>query len=181
MVTISIYLLKGPRLSYLEPNQCWSMDDTVMNHFEISDSDYTEWAVPLNSPLRKMSVIELEERGIDSWSRSMLRKNKWPFYSMSREASDALEHLQQITHGFEAESGALLYVNHPYTMIDNIARNILTYGHESVAFAYGKGENKVKYSDYDPQLTIVGGSGMPRTFLPAPTPLPLLVGIKKGK
>lgn len=151
MVTVSIYLLKGPRLSYLEPNQCWSMGDTVINHFEISDSDYTEWAVPLNSPLRKMTRRELDKQGVDVWTARLIKEKKWPFYGMSRDGSDALEHLQHIAHGEVPESSALLYINHPYCMIDAIARNILTYGHESVVFAYGKGENKVKYSDYDPQ------------------------------
>ena len=160
MVTVSIYLLKGPRLSYLEPNQCWSMGETVkgrtvkgrtvINHFEISDSDYTEWAVPLNSPLRKMTRKELDKQGIDVWTVKQLKEKQWPFYAMSRSSSDTLEHLQHITHSLEPEAAALLYVNHPYTMIDAIARNILTYGHESVVFAYSKGENKVRYSEYDP-------------------------------
>lgn len=129
MVTISIYLLK----------------DYFTDPSGIYVPDYTEWAYPLNSPSR-----HLDCQDIDVWTRKRLKENKWPFYSMSRESSDAMEHLQQIAHGFEQEEGALLYVNHPYVMIDDIARNILTYGPKSVVFAYGKGKNKVKYVKHDP-------------------------------
>jgi hypothetical protein len=155
MLTVSIYLLKYQRLDIFKANNCWGVDIdntdeyTLSNHFEVSDPDYTEPAIPMNGRERNLTYEELEKK-YDWFHATMIKGTsrrpdihygqEWEFYIIPiKEGSDALMLLMNIVHGFEPETLALLYVNHPYLVIQDVARNIIQYGKDSVHFVYNTG------------------------------------------
>jgi hypothetical protein len=50
--------------------------------------------------------------------------------------SDVLTHLEQIANGQAHEQDALLYVNHPHSVISTIALNFVKWGHKAVWWKY---------------------------------------------